>query len=400
MVIISGGPGSGKSAIALTLLADLAHAGRIVAHASGSKAFTGSLRRYARTDPREPLRRTKPLFNFFRDFMTDERDSIDVLICDEAHRIRTRSNRGSVVGEVPQVEELIAVAKVPVFLLDDHQVVRPNEVGRVEMIKEAAGRMHVDVEIVTLDAQFRCGGSPGYERWVEHLLGLADGKPYPWDGDDRFRLGVVGSPERMEELLRQRQADGETARISAGFCWEWTHQPVNGRLANDVRIGSWAKPWNAYGNRPPRGIPSSSYWATDPAGFGQVGCIYTAQGFEYDWSGVIMGPDLVVRNGRLVSQPGESKDPEIIGRPGRRKPENADLLIRNTYKVLLTRGLRGCLIHSVDEETQAFLKRLVPAPVDRLGNAQDGVYRVGGRATAEREAKASVRYQTETAGRE
>ncbi|MEV4820736.1 DNA/RNA helicase domain-containing protein [Micromonospora sp. NPDC049274] len=362
VVLVSGGPGSGKSAIALTLLADLAREERPVAHATGSKAFKKTVQAYARRQPRDPEQRTTPVFNYFLDFMKSPPNSLDVLICDEAHRIRNRSTRrGGFTGKIPQVHELIAVAKVPVFLLDDDQAVRPNEVGSVRMIREAADSLDLEVDYIHLGAQFRCGGSPRYERWVMHLLGLAEGAtPYRWSADDDYRVALAASPQQMEDLLRPRLAAGQSARISAGFCWPWHELPRGGQLVADVSINDWRRPWNAASDHPPRGIPSGSYWATDPRGFDQIGCIYTAQGFEYDWSGVILGPDLVFRDGQLRSEPTKSHDSAIF-RNGR-VSEGADRLIRNAYKVLLTRGMRGTLIHSVDPETQEFLANLVPPP--------------------------------------
>ncbi|MEU7839463.1 DNA/RNA helicase domain-containing protein [Micromonospora sp. NPDC049114] len=246
------------------------------------------------------------------------------------------------------------------FLLDDDQVVRPNEVGSVRMIREAADSLYLEVDYIHLGAQFRCGGSPRYERWVRHLLGLADGSPYRWPADDDYRVALAPSPQEMEALLRPRNEAGQSARISAGFCWPWNELPRGGRLVPDVSINGWRRPWNAAGDHPPRGIPSGSYWATDPRGFDQIGCLYTAQGFEYDWSGVILGPDLVFRDGQLRSAPTKSHDSAIF--KNGRVSQGADRLIRNAYKVLLTRGMRGTLIHSVDPETQDFLAGLVPPP--------------------------------------
>ncbi|MFI7072011.1 DNA/RNA helicase domain-containing protein [Micromonospora sediminicola] len=380
VVVVAGGPGSGKSAIALTLLADLAREGRPVAHATGSKAFRETLQRYARSQPSSAEQRIAPLFHYFMDFMDEPADSLDVLICDEAHRIRDQSTRGTSRGWKSQVRELIEVAKVPVFLLDDDQVVRPNEVGSVALIRDEAERLDLEVDFVHLGAQFRCGGSPRYERWVRHLLGLAGDRPYRWTEDDSFRLALANSPHQMEMLLRNAHDRPASARISAGFCWPWTEKPRGRELAPEVRIGSWSKPWNAKGKRPPRGIPSSSYWASDPAGFEQVGCIYTAQGFEYDWSGVIIGPDLVFRGGRLVSQPSESHDNAIFDRRRGVAARDADRLIRNTYKVLLTRGLRGTLIHSADPDTQRFLTSLVPAAQVPGTLVAEGVRLMGARA--------------------
>ncbi|MFG2045909.1 DNA/RNA helicase domain-containing protein [Micromonospora sp. NPDC048935] len=374
VVLVSGGPGSGKSAIALTLLADLAREERPVAHATGSKAFKKTVQEYARRQPRDREQRTAPVFNYFLDFMKSPPDSLDVLICDEAHRIRSRSTRrGGFTGKVPQVHELIAVAKVPVFLLDDDQVVRPNEVGSVRMIREAAESLDLEVDYIHLGAQFRCGGSPRYERWVMHLLGLAGRVPYRWPVDDDYRVALAASPQQMEDLLRPRHVAGQSARISAGFCWPWHELPRGGKLVLDVAINGWRRPWNAAGDHPPRGIPSGSYWATDPRGFDQIGCIYTAQGFEYEWSGVILGPDLVFRDGQLRSDPTRSNDKAIF--KNGRASEGADRLIRNAYKVLLTRGMRGTLIHSVDPETQEFLAGLVPPPLTRV-QAAPGVVQV------------------------
>ncbi|MEU8189846.1 DUF2075 domain-containing protein [Micromonospora carbonacea] len=376
VVLVSGGPGSGKSAIALTLMASLARERRSVAHATGSRAFRKTVQRYARSRPFDPQQRTAPMFHYFMDFMNEPPDSLDVLICDEAHRIRNRSTRGDRRGSKPQVQELIEVAKVPVFLLDDDQVVRPNEVGSVAMIRGAAERLDLEVDFVHLGAQFRCGGSPRYERWVLHLLGLAGTRPYAWAGDESFRLALADSPQQMETLLRWAHDGGTSARISAGFCWPWTEQPRGRQLVPDVRIGSWSKPWNAAGDHPPRGIPAGSYWATERSGFEQVGCIYTAQGFEYDWSGVILGRDLVARNGKLVCQPAESHDSAIFDRRRQLPGQNAERLIRNAYKVLLTRGMRGTMIYSVDPETQDFLAGLVPpARVPRAFEAP-GVARI------------------------
>ncbi|WP_433316639.1 DNA/RNA helicase domain-containing protein [Micromonospora sp. CA-269861] len=374
VVVVSGGPGSGKSAIALSLLADLAREERTIAHATGSKAFTKTLQEFARNQPRDPEQRTAPVFNYFLDFMSSPPNSIDVLVCDEAHRIRDRSRRGGIVGKVPQVHELIGVAKVPVFLLDDDQVVRPNEVGSAPMIRAAAEGLGFEVDYIHLGAQFRCGGSPRYERWVMHLLGLAEGSPYRWPADDDYRVALASSPQEMEALLRPRNEAGQPARISAGFCWPWTQESRRGRLAPDVSIDGWQRPWNAAAARPPRGIPSGSYWATDPRGFDQIGCIYTAQGFEYDWSGVILGPDLVIRDGQFRSEPTKSHDGAII-RKGR-VSEGADRLIRNAYKVLLTRGMRGTLILSVDPETQEFLAGMIPPPRTTRVQTAPGVVRV------------------------
>lgn len=362
VVLVTGGPGSGKSVIALSLLGELAREGRSVLHATGSRSFTQTLRKVAgRGSPR-----TAKLFTYFNAFMDADRNGLDVLILDEAHRIREKSVQRFTPARLrerarPQVDELLDAARVPVFLLDQHQVVRPGELGSPADIRAAAARRGLPVHEVRLDAQFRAGGSEAYIDWVERLLGLRDPSagPVPWVGDEGFVVDVVDSADELEGRLRAYRDAGYGARMTAGYCWPWSDPRPDGTLVPDVHIDGWARPWNLRGDRSVGGAPPAPLWASDPAGFGQVGCIYTAQGFEYDWSGVILGPDLVWRAGAgWVARREHNRDPDFRSRTTVPDDEFARL-VRNVYKVLLTRGMVGTLVHSTDPETRAFLRSLV-----------------------------------------
>lgn len=367
IVVVTGGPGTGKSVIALSLLGELYRQGVTALHATGSQSFTKTMRKVAGTRKRE----VQALFKYFNSFMTTEKNTLDVLICDEAHRIReTSANRYTPAARRTgrrQIDELVDVARVPVFLLDEHQVVRPGERGTVEEIKATAAAKGFECRVIPLESQFRCGGSDAYLHWVVRLLGLEPGGPVVWKPDDRMRLLVADSPQEMEAFLETRRTRGYGARMSAGYCWRWSPEPRAGEpLPADVVIGDWARPWNVRGDRSVSGAPPSALWATDSAGFGQVGCVYTAQGFEYDWSGVIIGPDLIWRDDRWVTDRTASKDPVF-----RKSTSDADVdrLIRNTYKVLLTRGMVGTVVYSTDPETRQKLRELMgdverePVPV-------------------------------------
>ncbi|WP_328541132.1 DUF2075 domain-containing protein [Streptomyces sp. NBC_00371] len=350
VLIVTGGPGSGKSVIALHLMRHLAHDRHTVVHATGSKSFTRTLHHAVGTyNPR-----VRKLFGYFMNFADAPKNGLDALICDEAHRIRAHSvrHRG-----VRQVDELLNAARVPVFLLDDHQVVRPGEMGSRKAIDQAAAARGLRPRHIDLNGQFRNGGSRAYEQWVLRLLQLTDEPATEWADERTFHVQVVDSPQQMEDLLQAKEAQHLTARITAGFCWRWS-DPRRGRLVDDITIGSWRKPWNLRGESRLDGVPPSWLWATDPDGFGQVGCIYTAQGFEYDWNGVILGDDLVWRQDRWLPNPQASRDPALRSID----PATFLRLVRNTYKVLLTRGMSGTLLYSTDPETQARLRQLVPAP--------------------------------------
>lgn len=357
VVVVTGGPGSGKSVIALSLMGELARQGKGVVHATGSRSFTSTLRKVAARGST----RVRKMFQYFNSFMEAEPNSLDVLILDEAHRIRetsvSRFTQAKLRQGRPQIDELVAAARVPVFLLDQNQVVRPGEMGTVEEIEAYARGRGLDVRSISLDDQFRCGGSEAFIRWVERLLCLQPGGPIYWDSEEPFAVTTVAGPAEMELFLAAKRAEGFGARMTAGYCWPWSDPRPDGTLVEDVTIGSWSRPWNLKGERAVGGAPPAALWATDPAGFGQVGCVYTAQGFEYDWNGVILGPDLVWRGDRWLSVRGANKDPDF--RSVKAVPdEEFHRLITNVYKVLLTRGMLGTLLYSVDSETQGLLQRL------------------------------------------
>lgn len=357
VIVITGGPGTGKSVVALALLGELHRRGNTAVHATGSRSFTQALRELAGARSRE----SRSLFRYFNSFTAGEPNSLDVLICDEAHRIReTSPNRFAPAHQRagrPQIDELIEAARVPVFLLDEHQIVQPGEVGGVELIRAAAAAQGLDCRVVALGEQFRFGGSDVYVEWVGRLLGLTAGGPVRWDPDGKVVLGVAESPEELDAFLAARQTEGYTARMTAGYCWPRTGVPQDGPLPLDVRIDGWARPWCLFGDRAVAGAPPSSLWATDPAGSGQVGLVYTAQGHQFDWSGVILGPDLVWRTDRWLCDRTASRDPAF----GKGVSDaDVDRMIRNSYRILLTRGMVGTVLYSTDPETRAMLRGLTP----------------------------------------
>lgn len=355
VVIVTGGPGSGKSVVALSLMGQLAARGRTAIHATGSKSFTTTLRQVTGS-------RSKNLFKYFNQFMDAERNGLDVLILDEAHRIRetlaNRYTRAHLRTGRPQVEELIAAARVPVFLLDQHQVVRPGELGTVEDIASAAQSAGLQTTHVSLDTQFRCGGSEKYIDWVQRLLGFDGEQPTSWTPDPPFSLDVVDTPVELQNRLAVYRENGYFARMTAGYCWPWSDPRNDKTLVPDVVIGEWSRPWNSRAERRLPGAPTAALWATEPEGFDQVGCVYTAQGFEYDWNGVIFGPDLVWRTDRWVARREFNKDPDFRSRTAV-SDEKFERLVRNVYKVLLTRGMIGTLVYSTDQETRDFLHSLM-----------------------------------------
>jgi|TARA_Y100000294_G_scaffold44298_1_gene40827 hypothetical protein len=353
VIVIKGGPGTGKSVIAINLMADLLFDGFNTHYATGSRAFTETLRKVIGT-------RGTPQFKYFNSYINADYNAIDVLISDEAHRIRKTSNnrfmKASNKSKIPQIQELIRVAKVPVFLLDDDQVVRPDEVGSVELIKNTAKELNCDYFEYELEAQFRCAGSDAFVNWINNTLGIKRTANVLWNGDEDFDFKVFPSPISLENEIREKVDQGYTARMTAGFCWEWSKTlNADGTLKNDVVVGDYLRPWNAQPNaaRLAAGIPKAPLWAYNPNGIDQVGCVYTAQGFEFDYVGVIFGLDLKydLDGQNWIGYKNESHD-RVVKRAGDQFID----LIKNTYRVLLSRGMKGCYIHFMDKNTERFFR--------------------------------------------
>ncbi len=366
--IVAGGPGTGKSVMAVNLVAELAALGVQTLHVTGSKAFTENLRNIVGT-------RAGAVFKYFRDTASVLRP-LDVIVLDEAHRIRSISTSrftpaASRTGKA-QIDDILDAGRVCVFFIDDLQVVRPGEVGSTSLIRESAAKRSLPVREFELKAQFRSNGSDSFIRWVDNTLELDRTPQVLWPSDDEFDLRIMGSVQELEAAIRTRAAHGSTARLVAGFCWPWSDPDPTGRLVPDVRVGDWSMPWNAKSEarRLAPGIPKSDFWASAGEGIEQVGCVYTAQGFEFDYVGVIFGPDLVYRPlTGWIGQRSESHD-SVVRRGV--TDEQFAAFAKSTYRVLLTRGLRGCYVYFMDGPTRDFfLSRMERRPASLARAAEE-----------------------------
>ncbi|PTS92729.1 peptidase S24 [Pedobacter sp. HMWF019] len=347
-IIVKGGAGTGKSVIGLQLLADLTARNFNAHYATGSKAFTETLRKILGAN-------SNSLLKYFMSYGEAKSNEIDVLLMDEAHRIREKTGYPFKSTGKLQVEDLLNAAKVSVFLIDDYQVVRKGEIGSSAFIREKAEATGCKVYEYDLQAQFRNGGSERFSDWVDHTLQIRKTAHVEWVDEPNFQFTIMDSPEAVEQAIRAKVAEGFTARVTAGFCWPWSKKlDEHGELITDVEIGDYKRPWNAQegltGMR--KGIPKSQYWAYDDGGIDQIGCVYTAQGFEFDYAGVIFGKDLKYNPDTAVWEgfPECSHDNQV-------KSSNDFLqLVKNTYRVLLGRGMKACYVYFMDKDTERYFR--------------------------------------------
>jgi uncharacterized protein len=355
VIIVHGGPGTGKSVIALNILAEAAQKKLNVRYGCKSKPFIEGLKNLTG-------RGVEIVFNNLYQFVPGKvkENELDLLLIDEAHRIEKSSNHRYTLAQdrtdMPQMEQLVRCSKTTVFFIDDRQNVRSSEVGNSGLIREVADKFGAGLHEVSLQTQYRCMGSNDYLIWVESVLGYSEEKRI-FRKNDQFDFRIFSSPKEIMDLLMNKESEKpNSARMVAGFCWPWSSSlDKNGELVKDVKIVDFAMPWETHGNitRIPKGYVKWYEWAYKPEGIKQVGCIYTAQGFEFDYVGVIIGNDLCVdRSGQKLSADIlATKDTTL-----RSNRENFEKHVKNIYRTLLTRGMKGCYVYFTDKNTEQFFR--------------------------------------------
>jgi DUF2075 family protein len=350
VVMVQGGPGTGKSVVAINLLVALTAKGLNCRYVSRNAAPRAVYK--AKLTGSQRGTRFDSLFLGSGSFVDAAPNDYDVLIVDEAHRLNEKSGFYGNQG-YNQIDEIIRAAKCAVFFLDEDQRVTLKDIGSRELVREFAFDKGAEMMELALTSQFRCNGSDAYLPWLDHTLGIRD-TANPLISSSEFDFRVFDSPSELHAAIEARNIANK-ARVVAGYCWAWKSK--SNSAAFDIEIGEYRKRWNldTYG----------SLWIIDPNSIDEVGCIHTCQGLEVDYVGVIVGPDFIVRNGKIVTVPEAraKQDKTIQGYKAMaaKNPsaaaEHAAHIIKNTYKTLMTRGMKGCYVYCTDEQTNEHFKR-------------------------------------------
>lgn len=354
VIIIHGGPGTGKSVIAINILAQAAYARKIFFYGCKSKPFIQGLKKLVGKNAKMFF---SNLYRFLPSKMKE--DELDLLLIDEAHRIEKTSNfrhtRKIDRTDMPQIDQLIRCSKTSVFFIDDKQFVRSQEIGNSQLIKSSAEKFGCTISEVELLTQYRCMGSNDYLLWLESVLGHSNQKRI-LQKNEIFDFKIFGSPQEIYNIICEKEKQKpNSARMVAGFCWPWSKAlDENGEFVKDVKIGDFEMPWETPdGITPPKGYVRWYEWAYKTNGIKQIGCIYTAQGFEFDYIGVIIGNDLTYSKDKdsLSADINATKDSTL-----RKNSGNFEDHVKNIYRVLLSRGMNGCYVYFENKETERFFK--------------------------------------------
>ena len=176
------------------------------------------------------------------------------------------------------------------------------------------------------------------------------------DIDYDFR--VFDDPNDLYKEIKERNKVNNKSRLVAGYCWNWQKNGQNNSDVHDITIGDFSISWN---------LKDSEAYAIEENSINEAGCIHTVQGLEFDYVGVIIGEDLRYENGKVITdftkRAASDKSISGIKKMVQENPLKAkaigDEIIRNTYRTLMTRGMKGCYIYCVDKRLNEYFKKTI-----------------------------------------
>lgn len=356
VIIIKGDPGTGKTVVALKLVADCLCDNPYMNcyYVAKNKAIRDILKR--ETKDEKGLERIKSSIVYPTYFKPYQKNIASISVVDEAQRL----------NEEEQIDCIIRASVVSVFFVDERQIVSFEDIGTVDVIEEYAHKWNAGfIDAGKLRAQFRCGGTGNYIKWVDELLEID--KKEKLNKNPRYDIQMVDKFENMRFELADFNKKGHEARIVAGYCWSWKTRLDQTRIKYDFILDGVNLRWNNSDK------VDSSIWAVGDT-FDQIGCIHTCQGLQFDYIGVVIGEDLRYENNEVIADISKrASDDGTVSRKsreqflrkyGEEKTKKREIdIVKNTYRVLLTRGISGCRIYCLD----AGLREYIRDSIEKLG---------------------------------
>ncbi|WP_211748454.1 DUF2075 domain-containing protein [Paenibacillus sp. Marseille-Q4541] len=351
VLVVKGGPGTGKSVLAINLLVALTAQNMVCQYVTKNAAPRTVYAQKLKKDYRKG--NIDNLFKSSGSYIETPVNEFDVLIVDEAHRLNERSGMFSHLGE-NQMKEIINASKLSIFFIDERQRVTLKDAGSIDSIQLYASELQAQVSFAELDSQFRCNGSDGYMAWIDHILQIKETANADFLGTD-YDFRVFQNPNEMKEEIFRLNKVNNKARLLAGYCWNWNKEGKNNSNIYDITIPDYqfGMSWN---------LANTSSWAIDENSVHQVGCIHTSQGLEFDYVGVFIGDDLFFDNDEIKTDFSKraKTDNSLKGIKQMYKEDPnkaltlADEIIRNTYRTLLTRGQKGCFVYCTNKALEKY----------------------------------------------
>ena len=349
-VIVQGGPGTGKSVIAINLLAELTRRGQFVQYASKNSAphnvYAAKLKGKIKKSSIDNMFKGTGMYTEMEDGI------INTILVDEAHRMNEKSGMFHNLGE-NQIKEVIHASKCSVFFIDESQRVTMDDIGSVAEIEKWAHEEKSEIIYLELTSQFRCNGSDGYLAWLDDVLEIRETGNYSLEDID-YDIRVFDSPNEVRELIIEKNNENHKSRMLAGYCWNWIASGKDNSDVHDIVIGDFEMSWNL----------GKSIFALEDTSIDQIGCIHSSQGLEFDYVGVIIGDDMRFENGHIITDFNKRArtDQSMKGIKKLQKENKAEAqargeeIIKNTYRTLMTRGMKGCYVYCTNSALRDYLR--------------------------------------------
>jgi DUF2075 family protein len=356
-IIIEGGPGTGKSVIAINLLVELLkkqlNTQYITRNAAPRQVYSALLKQ----DHKRSF--IDNLFKGSGSYTDTSNNYFDVLLCDEAHRLNEKSGMFQNLGE-NQIKEIINAARISVFFIDENQMVTLKDIGSIDLIEKFAKELKSDVYKLELESQFRCNGSDGYLAWLDNMLQIKETANPILDTTD-FDFQIIDDPNTLRDLIFEKNRINNKARLLAGYCWDWDKNTRNDSNYYDITIPefNFGMSWNL-------GSDGQAY-IIQPESVNEIGCIHTSQGLEVDYVGVIIGQDIRYVNGQVITDVTKRAKTDQSVKGWKTAVRNNDIpklqkidkIIRNTYRTILSRGMKGCYVYVQDDKLKQYILSLI-----------------------------------------
>lgn len=260
------------------------------------------------------------------------------------------------------------------FIMIDDQKIHIKDIGDSTQIAKWAESAGAKVQKLKLESQFRCNGSDGYLSWLDNTLQLRETANFKLTQDD-FDFRIFTDPNELRKAITEKNRINNKSRVVAGYCWDWKSKrnpldydiiipvttPVNipvNMLGSDFKMR-----WNL--------TKDGSAWIIAEESVNEIGYIHTCQGLELDYVGVIVATDIRYENGKVITdvKRRSGMDRSIAGIKTMLK-ENpveaiaiADRIIKNTYRTLMTRGMKGCYVYFCDKELEEHFANQLELPI-------------------------------------
>ncbi|MBR2554407.1 MAG: DUF2075 domain-containing protein [Aeriscardovia sp.] len=295
-----------------------------------------------------------------------ETNKVDVAFVDEAHLLWTQGTLG--YGGHNQLKDVMERARVTVVMYDENQVLSTQQYWEDNSLQKYRNQAIKDGAYLELKTQLRMSAGESVLQWIDDFTKEGIVGPIPKNLGN-YSIQIFDHPEDLDKAIIQKAKKQDTAlsRLIATYDWPYNSKADEGKRLGkywEVLINKWHKPWNrelerTLDKKEKKRIKGLA-WAEQPQTINEVGSTFTIQGFDLNYAGVILGPSVKYRDGKIVFDPSKSYNEKAIQNrtlSNGKKQKFGEQLLQHEVRVLMTRGVNGLYIYACDDELRKVLQQ-------------------------------------------